>query len=78
MASQGKTMGRFPPVGQYTKIRIAGQLRGAWALPRQKIRDHIFLILSQKIFLTAHVQKGSLGFKRGVMSIDDATHRPLW
>ena len=37
---------------------------GGRALPRQKIRDHIFLILSQKIFLTTRVER-LLGVQKG-------------
>ena len=40
--------------------------RGSRALLRLGIKDHIFLILEVKeIFLTTHVQKGSLEVKKG-------------
>ena len=52
------------PVNRYSEMKIIAGAREE--LNPVQIRDHIFLILKVKeIFLTIHVQKGSLKVKKG-------------
>ena len=52
-----------PILQDKNKMTIKG---GVWAMLTREMKDHIFLILEVKeIFLTTHVQKGSLEVKKG-------------
>ena len=51
-----------PSQGRYSKKRLAGSLRKEAEPYRQKIRDHIFLILKvKKTFLTRKLLGGQNG-----------------
>ena len=65
----GSRLLSFSPVDRNFLIAETSQRQddgGGWALPREEIKDHIFLILKVKeTLLTTHEQKGSLEIKKG-------------
>ena len=64
----GSRLLSFSPVDRNFLIAETPQRQddgGGWALPREEIKDHIFLILKVKETVpTTHAQEGSLKVKR--------------